>query len=732
MARLSLLLFALFSLIFFSACGSGGTSAQDDEGTITDEENIVPGDTDKKPLPDSGIDSEGIINSETDTPNTDGKGDIDEKPDEDVDKVTAKDQDGDGIPDSIECPDTANCPDTDKDGIPDYLDKDSDGDGIPDSLEAGADPLHPVDTNQNGTPDYLDGDSDGDGIPDSVEAGADPENPIDTDGNSIPDYRSSDSDGDGIKDSVEAGADPLNPVDTDKDGTPDFIDIDADGDGILDKFEGVSDPDGDGIPNYLDNDSDGDGWLDSEEAGMGDKPLDSDGDGIPNFLDGDSDNDGLSDKDELKYGTDLTNPDTDGDGMDDMAEIAYGSNPLDKTSKIKDGDFYVVLPYQEPEKKDALEFKTDLKAADIMIMIDLSNSMSEEIAILKTKMTQVITDIKTAIPDTQFGLISFGTWTDSPYTVNQIITSDTASVQTAINTLAIKTGYYEAHEEVLYQAATGAGLTSQIRFKYVRGSASYTVTDVQIPAITGCGADTRGGACFRKSALPMFIMVTDEGFQGYDLSTISDDSYYTGGISGQWWPAGTTTKGHSLTEAIAAMETINAKFIGINSKGDELAGSPWSNYTTTSIGTDSKSVSGTYFNYTINPDGTMPGGGDLSQKIVDAVTDLSKTVAMVVTTDKESVTNSESVDTKEFIRDVIFNSADPSAGASIDSNNKLWVDPGTKVLFDVKFKNDIYENKAPEAKLFKAKIHVLGEGSLLDTRDVFIIVPGVIPNSGQQ
>jgi hypothetical protein len=48
------------------------------------------------------------------------------------------------------------------------------------------------------------------------------------------------------------------------------------------------------------------------------------------------------------------------------------------------------------------------------------------------------------------------------------------------------------------------------------------------------------------------------------------------------------------------------------------------------------------------------------------------------------------------------------------------------VTFDVTFENTIYENESYESKVFSAVINVLGDGSFLDSREVFIVVPGKI------
>ncbi|MCP4685335.1 MAG: hypothetical protein GY867_07790, partial [bacterium] len=114
------------------------------------------------------------------------------------------DEDGDCIPDWIECPD-APCRDSDGDGVPDYQDTDSDNDGLGDRCEYGNDDClvtgPPRDSDNDGLPDYYDPDDDGDGVSTADEIGA-------VQGCSAPDC--------------------------DQDGTPDHLDTDSDDDGILD------------------------------------------------------------------------------------------------------------------------------------------------------------------------------------------------------------------------------------------------------------------------------------------------------------------------------------------------------------------------------------------------------------------------------------------------------------------------------------------------------------------
>ncbi|WP_166387803.1 T9SS type A sorting domain-containing protein [Polaribacter sp. 11A2H] len=262
-----------------------------------------------------------------------------------------KDNDNDGIPDSIDL-------DDDNDGIPDTIENggnlaegDEDGDGIPNYLDNHDDgnagdgsTTNYADSNNDGIPDVYDNDGDGipnhfdldsdnDGIPDIVEAGG-----IDTDGNGKVDDLNTDGtlkndiDKDGLDDRYDAnvtGGNAITNPDTDGDGIPDTQDLDSDNDGIPDIVEaGGTDINGDGKVDNLNadgtlkNDVDNDGFDDLVDGDVGqlgtpnnkDNALvvtgsdtnndgkpdsyttgDADGDGIPNHIDLDSDNDGITD-----------------------------------------------------------------------------------------------------------------------------------------------------------------------------------------------------------------------------------------------------------------------------------------------------------------------------------------------------------------------------------------------------------------------------------------------------
>lgn len=651
------ILLVFTTLIFAAACGSGSENPYDQYG-----------DGGK-----GGNDSSEISDDEL-PDNSSGETEDDSGAEEPVDSEWAQqDDDGDGIPNGIE-----GKGDDDGDGIPNYLDDDSDNDGIPDSVEAPRGV--PVDDDGDGIPNYLDYDSDGDGIPDAFEGTED------ADGDGLPNFRDYDSDGDGLLDSDECFSVPC--VDSDGDGKPDYLDTDSDNDGIPDVYEGLGDADKDGIPNFIDDDSDGDGVSDLIENDGMMPPLDSDGDGIPDFLDYDSDGDGLSDKIEYEIGTNPKHQDSDGDSFDDNSEFILGSDPNDAESVISPDTFYVTLPYNgEPEVRH-LKFSTDIQKVDVLIMVDLSGSMSEEHANLKEGIKSTIIDgVRSAIPDSAFGLVKFGTLESQTYSLAQPVTMDADAVKNAVDGISTSGGSEEYHNLALWAAASGEYKYEKVKLPGdVFGSCSLGTSTESVtinpPDCSAYPGDI-GGACFRAESLPIFIMASDEDF-----------------ADGDWcdWKDGSRT---TRDMAVAKMNAINAKFIGLDS------GNATSDFNYISDGTGSNDGAGTRFNFPVNADGT-----GFSNAIVDAVIALTNNIQIDITTKVKHVPNEFGLeDTTKFVK-------------SISPETFPNVKPGQEVTFDVTFENNFYKNESYESKVFTATISVLGDGAFLDMRDVVIVVPG--------
>jgi len=652
--------------------------------------------------------------------------------------------------------------DPDGDGIGNDQDDDSDGDGFLDIDEAGDAncTTPPVDTDLDGTPDFLDLDANGDGLPDSEQTG-------DLDGDGVDDAVDDDVDGDGLSNRDEWGEGD-EPRDTDGDGTPDVRDTDSDGDSILDLHEGAIDSDMDGLPNYIDTDSDGDTVLDSEEAGDGDpntppvacpdeiNPVTSmrEPDGRADFVDLDSDNDGLGDADEAALGTDPCDGDSDGDGVDDLAEGAYerfncpdGMTGIDcgcatsAACEIPREHFYVVLPHNGPPVERDLQFGTSIRVADVFFVTDTTGSMGGTLdrvkATVSTPGTGLIDRITETIPDAwvgggqhdDFPFGGYGGGLDEPFILAIRMTPPAlaADVQTAFNGMALHGGGDgpESQTEAIYQVLTGEG------GMWSSGSSYSMRRHVGDCLDTGWGAP-----CFRDSALPIVVLFTDicahEGPPGEDSSCAP----YTG-IS----PAPAV-----WTDTIAEMNRRGAKFIGINARS-------FGGGCAASVGPDGFSPC-YYLRRTAEESGSvdldgnalvydLPAGGGSDTVFIDTVVGAIETVATRVPLDldtgvRDDPSDALGVDASRFVkrRQPACRATPPAATcwtpptglehdqavAFVDESTFFGVIPGTLVDFRITFQNDFYPGDV-RAQVFVAFIDVRTGTAILDTRQVFVVVP---------
>ena len=190
-------------------------------------------------------------------------------------------------------------------------------------------------------------------------------------------------------------------------------------------------------------------------------------------------------------------------------------------------DFFFILPFDDgvsnkPEaqpKPKPLRFSTDVKALDVFFAMDTTLSMGEEIENLQTALGgQIITELQTQIPNTQFGVGAIEDFpvkgegekmpygeeecdsndeADQPFDLLQVITADAPEVQKAVNALANSKGKpigcgYDLPESIIegiYQIATGEGLLAG-------------------PGATDVPADPVG---FREKlgAMPVIVPMTD-------------------------------------------------------------------------------------------------------------------------------------------------------------------------------------------------------------------------------
>jgi hypothetical protein len=653
-------------------------------------------------------------------------------------KVPPKDSDGDGISDVDE-----GKGDPDGDGKPNDLDDDSDGDGIPDSVEAGDKDLDtpPVDHDGDGTPDFLDLDSDADTMPDTVEKTADP------DGDGLGNWIDDDSDGDGLGDKdeiVSAGADcngdgqpdalgsPAKPADGDGDGTPNWLDTDSDGDTIADHDEGRDvDTDKDGFLDRFDLDTDSDTIPDAVEAGDGDlktPPVDTDGDNIPDFRDPDSDDDGVADIDEVKLGTDPKKQDTDGDGVSDLIEVAAGTDPLDpaKNPKAK-GDFVFVVPYQQPTSpaKDTLHFRTSVQYADIYFSFDTTGSMAAELTSMKSQVPNIIDGIRCK-PDANKtpcvndascpgGYVCFaGACVDDPLVANggQGCIPDMwtgvghfSDCSTYVNLLHLQADP-TATAKAIPPAPLGGGTEAVIQSAACVADESICSNDNK------CSADASnkspvGCPGFRSDAVRVLVQITDADNQGGTCS---------GSVK-------------SVATAGDALKKDNIKFVSLYGTDDDGAGTLCTTpqQCAEQIGISSGTVDANNKPFTYLA---------LDAGVVDAAKKAILTIVRGVSLDatiQASDDPADAVDATQFIDFLEVNlSGGPCTNVNpvADSNGDGHADEfpklygGTPICWDV---NPVAQNTTVQPtdkpQLYRAVLTVKGDGSPLDSRSVYFLIP---------
>jgi len=515
---------------------------------------------------------------------------------------------------------------------------------------------------------------------------------------------------------------------------------DADGDGIYDEYETEQDWEHDGIPNYMDTDSDGDSLLDAEEHGTSDgcAAVDTDGDGIPDYLDLDSDGDGLSDEEEVtRFFTDPLNEDSDGDGFIDLAEAATGTDPNDETSRIPDDTFYVVLPYMGDADERELVFGTNIRKADVFFMLDGTGSMSSERSQLVSSLSSIVTEMTSVLTDVGVGFGGFagfggpgaggcmsilgmeicadGPAGDEPFRLDQVITTDLATMQMGVSRLHTDYGgaTWASSNEALYLAATGEGFQPWLGPQ-------------RCPAVPDEVGRRYGYPCFRPGALPIMVVLTD---------TSSKNGPDTSG-SGTYDASGFTmsTRGpHSYPETLTALTGIGARVIGVVSGEEVSSPTPISQFETWARETGTVDASGAPITFTVGGDGS-----GLDSRIVEAIRTLAEETPQNIDAearDGEDRPTEMGIDARNFIKTItpvsLFNGtadvACPMAG-TCDDQQFFDVPPGQTVRFRVRFLNDFQEPQS-FAQVFLATIVVLGNGVAdLDSREVVIVVPaGSIP-----
>lgn len=404
---------------------------------------------------------------------------------------------------------------------------------------------------------------------------------------------------------------------------------------------------------------------------------------------GDRDADGLPDDDEATRGTDPDNEDTDGDGVSDGVEVLAGTDPRDASSTIPSTDFYVILPFEGPEERRELDFRARLGKGDVFFLVDTTGSMGLAINNVRSSLSSsIVPAIGDAIADVYMGVGDFrdfptGEYGDSgdwPFMLRQGMTSDVASVQTALNSLSAGGGadIPESMLEGLHGAVSGGGCAGGF-----------------------------GAACFRSESHPIIVVVTDAPTHNGP----GGSNAYSGVAARSW------------SETLAALNAEGVKTVGVSVAGGipfpfpiPGGGGARADLEALARGTGSLAADGSVTVYD-------SAGGSVGTAIVDGIVDLVGAETQDVTS-QQIDDPADAVDATRFIQAV--RPVRATRATRFDDVTFYGVAGGTTITFEVTFRNDFLPEET-FVQIFQAQIEVHDVPGMtqLDIRDVYIVVPAI-------
>lgn len=348
-----------------------------------------------------------------------------------------------------------------------------------------------------------------------------------------------------------------------------------------------------------------------------------------------------------------------------------------------------------------LSTEAQLAVADVLFLVDVTGSMSQEIDNIQRRLRdRIVPGIAEEIPDVGIGVAyfadfpygDFGLDDDVPFRLLWPITSDPIEAQAAVDQLPVLDGNDgpESQVEALYQVATGEGFGS--------------FPDYLVDPSFGCPTGGSGYPCFRREALPVVLMFTDAPFHNgpngvYPYHNIPD---------------GTP---HSWQQAVDALGELGVSFIGLDSAGfTDLGGAEDMRATATALGT--VDVDGDPLVFDIGDD-----GGGLDDTVVDAVKTLADRVRFDVDVVVEDVPG-DAIDARILIQSVRPLAADPPNGfESMTESAFLGVIPGTRVTFTVTLRNDVVP-RGPEPQFVRVRIVFRGNArTTLRVLELDLVIP---------
>ncbi|MGE0785141.1 MAG: vWA domain-containing protein [Sandaracinaceae bacterium] len=365
-------------------------------------------------------------------------------------------------------------------------------------------------------------------------------------------------------------------------------------------------------------------------------------------------------------------------------------------------DRCIELPLNAPPEELQVEFLAQIQSADIYLLVDVTGSMEEEILRIRDTLTsEIIPGLVAEIPDVRLSVGRFadfdapewgyGSMGDEVYRLVQMSTdsSNVDRVLGAVSTLTLQSGgdTPEALTEALYLSATGQG-----HGRFVPPSS--------------CPAGTVGYACFRERSLPIFVVFTDAPTHNGPRR------------SNPYMPRTVMPTPHTYEEAVAALNAIGAKVLGLNSGDMGETGRP--DLEAYARDTGAVSTDGTPVVLDIGRTGEL-----LSQSVNLAVRTLVTDVPIDVDVVLEDI-EGDALDATMFVTGIVAERATPSDGATNLGDRWVNVRPGTRVEFRLVLQN-LTEQQTDVAQHYLMRVVLRGDGV---TRLTETVVDLVIPPIG--
>lgn len=358
-----------------------------------------------------------------------------------------------------------------------------------------------------------------------------------------------------------------------------------------------------------------------------------------------------------------------------------------------------VPPNGQPLRAN-LTLPVELSVVDLFFLIDASGSMSDEIDNVRARLRNfVVPRVRDKIAGAAFGLGFIGEFPvephggegdPHPYELRVPITSDALRLEGALDGVPDWSNgdFPESQVEGLFQVATGDGLEPFITPSF------------------GCTNGGEGGACFRRDALPVVMLITDAPFHNGPPGIDPVAPYHF------------TPAPHTYQQTLDALHARNIVVIGLGAS-DSIGPSPLPHLT--AIARDSGAIDsdGTAMAFAIGE-----GGDRVGNAIVSAIEELASGLPLDVDAFARDGIGDD-LDARQLITRISPLAAVPSDGVEgITDSMFLGTRPGTRVTFQIEVNvaslpPSPLTRRIPAVIVFRA-----AQRSVIGEQDVVIVIPG--------